>query len=109
MLQETAKICYLEQDYNCAESVLRAANQEYGLGLKEEALRLVAGFGGGMGCGEVCGALSGLIAALSEMRVRDRAHTTPGFSEECAEWVASFEKKTGGLRCCELKKRWFTE
>ena len=33
MLRETAKKYYLEQNYNCAESVLRAANEEYGLGL----------------------------------------------------------------------------
>ena len=91
MMRETAKKYYLEQNYNCAESVLRAANEEYGLGLDEGALKLMAGFGGGMGCGGVCGALSGGIAALSKLRVSDRAHTTPGFSGECARLVAAFE------------------
>lgn len=95
MLRETAKKYYLEQNYNCAESVLRAANEEYGLGLDEGALKLMAGFGGGMGCGGVCGALSGGIAALSKLRVSDRAHTTPGFSGECAGLVAALRKRWG--------------
>ena len=109
MLKEIAKQQYLGQDYNCAESVLRAANAEYGLGLEEKSLRLMAGFGGGMGCGGVCGALSGAIAALSGVGVSGRAHSAPGFSGECAELVAAFEAKAGGTQCCELKKRWFGE
>ena len=109
MLRETAKKYYLEQNYNCAESVLRAANEEYGLGLDEGALKLMAGFGGGMGCGGVCGALSGGIAALSKLRVSDRAHTTPGFSGECAGVVAAFEEKAGSCQCSELKARFFRE
>ena len=92
MLRETAKKYYLEQNYNCAESVLRAANEEYGLG-----------------CGGVCGALSGGIAALSRLRVSDRAHTTPGFSGECAGLVAAFEEKAGSCQCSELKARFFRE
>lgn len=40
---------YLEKDYNCAETILRAANEEYHLGLNEDSFRLVSGFGGGMG------------------------------------------------------------
>ena len=39
---------YLEKDYNCAETILRAANEEYHLGLNEDSFRLVSGFGGGM-------------------------------------------------------------
>lgn len=109
MLRERARKYYLEQNYNCAESVLRAANEEYGLGLDEEALKLMAGFGGGMGCGGVCGALSGGIAALGKLRVNDRAHTTPGFSEECAGLVAAFEGKAGSSQCSRLKPRFFRE
>ena len=52
MLQERAKQ-YYDQDYNCAETILRAANDEYQLGLDEAALRLAAGFGGGMGCATI--------------------------------------------------------
>ena len=88
---------------------MRAANEEYGLGLDEGALKLMAGFGGGMGCGGVCGALSGGIAALSKLRVSDRAHTTPGFSGECARLVAAFEEKAGSCQCSELKARFFRE
>ena len=33
---------YLEKDYNCAETILRAANEEYLLGLNEDSFRLVS-------------------------------------------------------------------
>ena len=33
---------YLEKDYNCAETILRAANEEYHLGLNEDSFRLSA-------------------------------------------------------------------
>ena len=35
---EKVKEYYLGGNFNCAESVLRAANDEYGLGLDEKAL-----------------------------------------------------------------------
>lgn len=38
-----------EEDLNCAEKILYAANREYNLGLDKSALKLAAGFGGGMG------------------------------------------------------------
>ena len=37
MLRETAAKYYLEGDYNCAESVLLAANDEYGFGQEDRA------------------------------------------------------------------------
>ena len=59
---------YLEKDYNCAETILRAANEEYHLGLNEDSFRLVSGFGGGMGCGGTCGALSSAMAVISMLQ-----------------------------------------
>ena len=48
---------FLDGNYNCAEVVLLWADERYGLGIPAEDVRLVSGFGGGMGCGENCGAL----------------------------------------------------
>ena len=48
MLQEHAKHFYLDDNCNCAEAVLLAANAEYGLGLPDDAVKLVGGFGAGI-------------------------------------------------------------
>ena len=64
---------YLEKDDNCAETILRAANEEYHLGLNEDSFRLVSGFGVGMGCGGTCGALSSAMAVISMCLVEERA------------------------------------
>ena len=43
---------FIEKDNNCAEAMLRALNDEYCLGIPEDSVKLVGGFGGGMGCGK---------------------------------------------------------
>ena len=54
-----------ERDLNCAETILYAANDAYRLGLDKNALKMAAGFGGGMGIDSVCGALTGGIMVLT--------------------------------------------
>ncbi|WP_285943197.1 C-GCAxxG-C-C family (seleno)protein, partial [Faecalibaculum rodentium] len=73
-LVEYGEKYYREGGYNCAESVLHAANEYYGLGLHEHDMRCMAGFGGGMFVGSVCGALVGAQAALSAMIIEVKAH-----------------------------------
>ena len=87
----TIREIFLDKDYNCAEAVLLWADERYGLGVAPEDVKLVSGFGGGLGCGENCGALLGAMAALSKAQVRDRGHATPGFKEACSgrTWAAS--------------------
>ena len=48
MLREIANDFYMNQNYNCGECILRAANKAYDLGLDERALKLASGFGAGM-------------------------------------------------------------
>lgn len=53
-----------EQGFNCAQSVLVACSEPYGLD-PETALRVAAGFGGGMGSmGETCGAVTGAFMVI---------------------------------------------
>ena len=49
MLREIANDFYMNQNYNCGECILRAANKAYNLDLDERALKLASGFGAGMG------------------------------------------------------------
>ena len=102
----TIREIFLEQDYNCAEAVLRWAAERYGLNIAPEDFALVSGFGGGLGCGETCGALLGALAALSLALVKERAHATPGFQTACAQLVDRFRADLGSIQCTELKEKY---
>lgn len=59
---------FFKQGYNCAQSVLMAFAETYGLP-PEQAAQVAAGFGGGMGgLGRTCGAVSGGLMALGLAR-----------------------------------------
>ena len=110
MLREIAAKYYLNGDYNCAESVLLAANEEYGFGLdKEKCHYLVSAFGGGMGCGLLCGAIAGAMAALGQESVNTRAHVTEGFKDLCAETAGKLEAALGSTECAQVKPAFFCE
>ena len=102
----TIREIFLDKDYNCAEAVLLWADERYGLGVAPEDVKLVSGFGGGLGCGENCGALLGAMAAFSKAQVRDRGHATPGFKEACAGLTDRFRADLGSIRCTELKEKY---
>lgn len=109
MIRDYVERYFLQENCNCAESVLLAANEALGLGLTEEDCKLVSAFGGGMGCGSSCGALCGAMAILGKVRVKDRAHTTEGFKDDCAALAAAFEKALGAMDCKTLKERHYKE
>lgn len=110
MLADVAEKYFLEGDYNCAESVLLAANEVYELGLDpKNAHLLVSAFGGGMGCGKLCGAIAGGMAALGQAAVTGRAHVTDGFKELCADTAARMEESLGGVDCAVIKPALFVE
>ena len=100
---------YLQEDNNCAETLLRAASEAYGLDLSPEDTRLIAAFGGGMGCGGTCGALAGALAVLGRVAIEGRAHATPGFRERCAALVQRFERELGSRECDAIKARHFKD
>lgn len=49
---------------NCAEAMVYSANEYYQLGLTEDALKMAAGFGGGIFEKHLCGIVSGAVAVL---------------------------------------------
>ena len=100
---------YLEQNFNCAETVIRIANDQFNLGIPQEEMKLLSGFGGGLGCGLACGALCGGIAALGKVLVEDRARATEGFKEICADYSNRFEQLLGSCNCAQLKEAYYVE
>ncbi|HBG14855.1 MAG TPA: hypothetical protein DDW96_06010 [Synergistaceae bacterium] len=104
MLVDKAMRYYLLEDMNCAESVLYAANDEYGLELDRAGLKTMAGFGGGMSIETTCcGALSGAIAAISVRFTKTKAHENPEVREICKDFLNGFVARHGEINCAPLK------
>lgn len=94
-----------EENYNWAEKILYGANKVYDLGLDQNALKLSAGFGGGMGVGTTCGALTGGIMALSN-QVVDTTEKTSDIKDIVIDFLNEYEDKMGTILCVELKEKY---
>lgn len=94
-----------ESGCNCSQAVFCAFRDKTGFD-EETALRLSAGFGGGMGrMREVCGAVSGMIMVLSFLN----ASTDPSDHEKkkalyalIQEAAGKFREENGSIVCREL-------
>lgn len=100
---------FISKDYNCAEAILHALDDEYHLGVPREAFKLVGGFGGGMACGRACGALCGGCAAISFRLIEERAHATPELKAEVSAFAEKFVDRFGSDACSELVKTYKKE
>ena len=96
-LKERAAHYYLGEGRSCAEAMLLAAKDVYGLPFTEGEVSLFAGFRTGMGCGSTCGGLTGAMGVLSRMYGQRE-----DFKDLCAAFVKAFEEKLGcGTIDCE--------
>ena len=91
--------------YNCSQSVVAAFADMYGF-TREQALRMSASFGGGIGrmretCGTACGMF--LLAGLETGTTvaTDRAGKAANYAV-VQELAAEFKKRHGALLCREL-------
>ncbi len=109
MIRDYVKKYYIDQNRNCAESLLLAANEALGLELQETDVRLIAGFGGGIGCGDLCGAVAGSVAVLGRALLKGPARDTPDFGKRCAALKQALETKLCAIHCKELKPKNFTQ
>lgn len=101
--RERAKELFLE-GYNCSQAVFTAfAEEKYG---KDEAARLAAAFGGGIGGQRLeCGAFTGMLLAYSMLKGYD----VPGdleikkaYYETVQELTKRFEEAAGTISCRKL-------
>lgn len=106
MLKERASYYYGTLGKNCAEGILLAANDVYGLKLTDQEIQLFSGFGRGMGCGSTCGGLSGSIGVLSRMY-----GGREDFRELCGGFVSKFKDALGcdTIDCGPLAGKYKTE
>ena len=109
MLIEKIEEYYKERDLNCAETMLYAANDVYGLELDKKALKMAAGFGGGMYIRSVCGALAGGVMVISRLFIKDRAHESPELRGLVEEFLHRYCNKMGDINCSYLKEHYHNE
>lgn len=106
MLKDIARK-YYEQGFNCAESIIRAGNEYYNLGLDDKACKMTAAFGGGMQVGDVCGALTGSACVVSSRYVAANAHSCPDLHPVMLKLVRAFQAKFSSRVCREIKPKFF--
>ena len=94
-----------KEGYNCSQSFVAAFADMYGL-TPEQALKVSASFGGGIGrmrqtCGAACGLfmLAGLETGCTEGKNREGKEANYKVVQELAE---EFRKRNGSLICAEL-------
>lgn len=100
------KACELfKSGYNCSQSVVAAFADKYGF-TQEQAFRIAASFGGGIGrmretCGAACGMfiLAGLETGAVEAVDRDGKAANYAVVQELA---SEFKRRNGSLCCGEL-------
>lgn len=103
-LKNLAGKYYGEEKKNCAVSILLGASDYYNLGLTLEDIKLIVGFGGGIGCGYICGCLAGSVAVLGKL-----FSSKENFRPLCAEFTKLFEEKMGSKDCKQVKAKYFNK
>lgn len=98
-------VSLFKDGYNCSQSVVAAYADLYGF-TQEQALKMSASFGGGIGrmrqtCGAACGLflLAGLESGCTEGKNREGKEANYRMVQEFAE---EFRKRNGSLICAEL-------
>lgn len=98
-----------EYDFNCAEVMIYAANDEYNMNLKGETFKTMSSFGGGMGVESVCGAITGSLAVIGILFTKEKAHEGEKVKNLCKEFFHKFETKLSTNNCLELKAKYRKE
>lgn len=96
------------ENLNCAEKILYAANIAYGLGLSEQALKLSAGFGGGMGVESVCGTVTASCMVLSDQFVARYAHEGETIKRLTGKLFEAVTAQMGSVECAAIKAKYRT-
>ena len=107
MLREIADKYYREGNYNCAETIIRAANEYYQLGLHDRDMIMMGGYGGGMQTASTCGTLLSSVAVLSMKFVEARAHESKDIQPVVIMLTKRFKEQFGSTECREIKPQFF--
>ena len=96
---------YFCQGYNCSQAVAAAFAPEMGLDV-DAVVKLMSGFGGGMGrMREVCGTFSGIVAVVSQLYGYSDPKEQKGkkeLYEKIQALAEKFKADNGSIICREL-------
>lgn len=94
---------------SCAQSTLKALQEEFGLD-SAEALKAATAMPGVALRGETCGAVSGPVMAFGLAYGRERPEETEAFLRTLQlahRFCRLFEKELGSCRCADIQQRLF--
>jgi len=101
-LSECIEYYYTKENYNCAEAVIRGANDFYGLDIGKEDMKMFGGYGAGIYAGLVCGALIAGAAVLSKMVVVEKAREEQATVRPVINgFVKTFRELLQGTSCAK--------
>ena len=107
MLKDVYAKYYFEGNYNCAETIIRAANEYYELGLHDRDMIMVGAYGAGIQCGNTCGAVLSAAALLSMKYVEAKAHENEDIKPVVMKLMRKFQAKYGSTLCKDIKPQSF--
>jgi len=107
MLKDLISKYYFDGNYNCAETILRAGNEYYNLGLHDRDMIMVGAFGAGIQCGNTCGAVLAGASILSMRYVEAKAHESTDIKPVTTNLIREFKLAYGSTLCKDIKAQSF--
>lgn len=104
MSQIEQAVAYFEQGFNCAQSICAAFAEQFGVE-RDAALKISAGFGGGMGrMAETCGVVTGafMVLGLKYGFAEASSEAKATMYEHIQDFAARFRAHHDSLICREL-------
>ncbi len=107
MLKDCFEKYYYDQNYNCAETMIRAANEYYDLKLHDRDMIMLGAYGGGIQTGNTCGAILAAASVLSMKYVEQKAHESKDIKPVVTALIREFNKRYGSVLCKDIKPQSF--
>jgi len=101
MCEETKASEYNKKGLNCAESVIKAYNEEFGADIP---IALGSGLGGGNAVGSLCGAVNAVNIIISYEKGRVSETETSNAKLYVKDAMNSVSEKYGSHICKDLKR-----
>ena len=107
MLKDLLNDYYFDKNYNCAETILRAGNDYYNLGLHDRDMILVGAYGAGIQTGNTCGAVLAGASILSMKYIEAKAHESEDIRSVVGKLMRAFNEQYGSTLCKDIKPQSF--
>lgn len=107
MFKDLCAKYYIDGNYNCAETIIRAGNEYYDLGLHDRDMIAFGGYGGGIQTGNTCGAVLSAVAILSIRYIEKKAHESNDIKPITEALINEFNKRYGSVLCKDIKPQSF--